>query len=215
MAHVLILGMTESGKTTLARNLAGMYRAKGGKVLVLDPLADPRWPCDFITSDADEFLEVFWSSRRCFAFMDEGGESVGRYDAAMQKTATRGRHWGHSCHYIAQRATQMAPIIRDQCRHLFLFASSRKDGEELAREWNRDELLECSALKQGEYIHAEKFGAISRHQIGAKSDVAIRTSGRSNRRNGGNPDRQAGEERDATGTGTETGGDGNEGGDTA
>jgi hypothetical protein len=158
MAHVLILGMTESGKTTLARNLAARYKRAGLGVLVLDPLSDPRWQCDFITADQEEFLQVFWSSRSCVAFLDEGGESVGRYDLAMQKTATRGRHWGHSCHYIAQRATQLAPIVRDMCTHLFLFCSSAKDGKLLAEEFNKPELELCNTYAQGQYVHAVKFG---------------------------------------------------------
>lgn len=163
MAHVLILGMTESGKTTLARNLAHVYKRSGRGVLVLDPLCDPRWNADYATDDQDRFLEVFWQSKRCYAFLDEGGESVGRYNESMQKCATRGRHWGHSCHFIAQRAMQLAPIVRDQCTHLFLFCSSLRDGKVLAEEWNRPELERCTELKQGEYIHAVKFGDITHH----------------------------------------------------
>jgi len=162
MAHVLILGMTESGKTTLARKLSYQYKRAGVGVLVLDILMDPRWHCDFITADQEEFLDVFWRSRRCVAFIDEGGESVGRYNVAMSKTATRGRHWGHSVHYVAQRATQLAPLVRDQCAHVFLFCSSWRDGKILAEEFNKPELETCSQLTQGEYIHAVKFGRTTR-----------------------------------------------------
>jgi hypothetical protein len=161
MAHVLLLGMTLSGKTHKAKALSHDYKNAGVGVLVLDPLRDPGWSADFITDDPDEFLNVYWNSRGCMAFMDEGGESVGRYDVTMQKTATRGRHWGHTNHYIAQRATQLAPLVRDQCTRLFLFCSSTKDGEVLAREWNRPELEGCSQLKQGEYYYAVKMGSIS------------------------------------------------------
>ena len=163
MAHSLILGMTETGKTTLARDLASAYRKQGWKNIALDPLRDPRWPVDFITDDGDEFLEVFWASRRCMVFMDEGGESVGRYEMEMQKTATRGRHLGHSCHFIAQSAVQLAPIIRDQCTHLFLFCSGAKSGKTLAEEFNAPELELCVALKRGEYFHAVKGGGVTFH----------------------------------------------------
>lgn len=161
MAHVLLLGMTLSGKTHKAKSLSRDYKAAGAGVLVLDPLLDPEWQADFITDDPNKFLDVFWKSRSCMAFMDEGGESVGRYDIAMQKTATRGRHWGHTCHYIAQRATQLSPLVRDQCTRLFLFCSSNKDGQVLSHEWNRPELEECSQLKQGEYYYAVKMGSIT------------------------------------------------------
>lgn len=162
MAHVLIAGMTLSGKTTLAKRLCQVYRSHGIRTLVLDPILDPQWGADFITADQEHFLEVFWSNTECMAFLDEGGESVGRYDLAMQRTATRGRHRGHVCHYIVQDATQIAPIIRAQCTRLYLFCSPYESGARLARDWNRPQLLECSDLSVGEYFEAVKMGAIKK-----------------------------------------------------
>lgn len=150
--------MTESGKTTKARRLAANYKRQGIGVIVLDPLRDPGWNADFITDDQEEFLDVFWRSRSCAAFLDEGGESVGRYDLAMQKTATRGRHCGHSCHYVAQKATQLAPIVRDQCSHLFLFTSGLASAKMLAEEFNKPDLLQATQLQMYSYFHATRFG---------------------------------------------------------
>jgi DNA helicase HerA-like ATPase len=65
MAHSLILGMTESGKTTLAKRLAQHYKSRGIGVIVLDPLNDD-WPCDFKTADPDEFLRVYWIPDRAW-----------------------------------------------------------------------------------------------------------------------------------------------------
>jgi hypothetical protein len=201
MAHVLILGTSESGKTTLAKMLARRYKAQGMGVLVLDPLMDPQWHADFMTADETLFLERFWASRNCFAFMDEGGDSVGRFNTAMAKTATRGRHWGHSCHYITQRATQLAPIVRDQCRHLFAFALSRKDGETLAADFLCDDLLNVHALGQGDYIHVERFGGVKRGNVFGKPMKEIRNdSSASNRRadrDGNRPDSARSEEEKA------------------
>lgn len=174
MAHVLILGMTLSGKTHKAKQLARDYKRAGVGVLVLDPLCDPEWNADFITADQDEFLNVFWNSRSCMAFMDEGGESVGRYNVAMSQTATRGRHWGHTCHYLAQKGTQLAPLVRDQCTRLFLFCSGSKDGAVLAQEWNRPELENCTQLKQGEYYYAVKMGSISTNRSNSNGTISDR-----------------------------------------
>jgi GTPase SAR1 family protein len=181
VAHVLIVGTTESGKTTLARNLSTHYWDNNYGVLVLDPLGDPRWSADFITDDQEEFLDVFWRSRRCVAFMDEGGESVGRYDLAMQQTATRGRHWGHSCHYVCQDPTQLAPIVRAQCSHLFAFALSSRQSKIMAEEFNEPLLETCTRLRQGEYIHAQRFGKTSRHTSGVIENASI-DSDRNDRR---------------------------------
>lgn len=163
MAHVLIFGMTESGKTTLAKRLAQRYRAHGIPVVVLDSLNDPEWPSGrdtFQTTDPDEFLRVFWASKRCACFIDEAGDAVGRFNTVMQRTATRGRHWGHSVHFISQRGVQIAPTVRDQCGHIFLLTSSVADGKVHANEWNRPELLRCNSLGKGNYFHCTRFGII-------------------------------------------------------
>jgi len=160
MAHSLILGMTESGKTTLAKRLSSAYRRAGVGVIVLDPLSDPEWNATHITHDPDNFLETFWNSRSCMVFIDESGDVVGRFDEAMQKTATRGRHWGHSVHYITQRGAMISRTVRDQCSNLFLFNTALEDCKIHAREWNKPELLNASQLPRGAYYKTSRFGEI-------------------------------------------------------
>lgn len=165
MAHSLILGMTESGKSTLAKKLARAYKDAGIHVLVLDPLKDPSWTADFQTNDPNEFLEMFWTSRKCAAFIDEAGESAGRYDVAMERTATKGRHWGHNVHYISQRGTMINTTIRGQCSQLFLFTTGKKDSATHSEEWGHDELKNANQLKRGEFYHCDRFGYIQRKKV--------------------------------------------------
>lgn len=165
MAHGLILGMTESGKTTLAKKMAAQFKANNIGVLVFDPLHDPNWPCDFKTDNQDAFLKVFWQSKSCVAFIDEAGESVGQHDKLMHATATRGRHWGHRCFYIAQRITQIAPIVRDQCSYLFLFNSSLSDAKIHANEWNHRELEQAHTLLQGEYFQCTRYTPVQKLKV--------------------------------------------------
>lgn len=165
MSHCLIFGMTESGKTTLAKRLAARYKYNEVPVIVLDSLNDPEWNADFQTTDPDEFLRVFWSSRRCACFIDEAGDAVGRYNTVMQRTATRGRHWGHSVHYISQRGVQIAPTVRDQCGHIFLLTTSVADGKVHANEWNQPDLLKCNTLGKGNYFHCTRFGQLERGSL--------------------------------------------------
>lgn len=156
-AHILIVGRTLSGKSTLAKGLARGYKDAGRGVIVLDILKDPEWSADFITDDPDEFLKVLWDSRECMCFIDEAGESVGRYNEAMAKTATRGRHWGHVMHYITQYATQLSPIIRTQCTRVYLFCSSIREGQRLSEDFGAPELEQCTELKQGEFFQAAHY----------------------------------------------------------
>lgn len=165
MAHGLILGMTESGKTTLAKQLARQLKASGCGVIVLDPMNDPEWNADFQTTDGDEFLRVLWANRQLYAFIDESGEAVGKYDEEMRQTATRGRHWGHSLFYLSQRGAQLNATVRAQCRHLWLFTSARDDCKVLANEFNCPELLNATGLAQGHFFHKAKFGPLSHGRL--------------------------------------------------
>lgn len=166
MAHVLIVGQTLSGKTILAKRLAAQYRAAGIAVLVHDPVGDPEWDADYQTANIDEFLEVYWQSRGCAVFFDEAGETCGTHDSASKKTATRGRHWGHRNHYIAQRSTLIARTIRDQCSELFLFNTGLEDCKMHAAEWNAPPIREHGPhLAVGEYFHKRRMGALSRGNL--------------------------------------------------
>lgn len=165
MAHVLILGMTLSGKTSLAKQIAALYQKSGVKVGVLDPLCDPAWHADYQTSDPEAFLHAFWKSKQCAWFIDESGDAVGKYDDAMIRTATRGRHWGHRVHYLTQRGAQLARTVRDQCTQLFLFNTSLKDAKLHAEEWNKEELAQAHTLEQGEYFSTGRFSPLTRAKL--------------------------------------------------
>ena len=164
MPHVLILGMTESGKTTLAKKLCKDYQKRDIGCIVLDPLQDPGWSDTpdsdlfFQTTDKDQFLASVKASQRCAVFIDESGESVGQYDTQMHWLATRGRHYGHNCHFLSQRGQQIAKTVRDQCGRLYLFCCSFTDGKILADEWNKPELRDASELPQGEFFIVQRFG---------------------------------------------------------
>lgn len=173
MAHSLFVGMTEMGKTTLARDLGTIYRRQGYKNIVLDPLRDPRWPADFITADSEEFIDVCRASKKCMLFMDEGAQSVGRYDIEMQWAATQSRHWGHSAHFICQGATQIAPVIRDNCSRVFVYHSGARNGKLLAEEFNAPDLEMCVSLLPHEYFCAVRGGKCTFHSTKRRFEDAF------------------------------------------
>lgn len=157
--------MTESGKTTLATQLARRYREQGWRVAVLDPLADQRWDADYVTADAGAFLATARASRSLMLFADESGHTIGQHNDELFWLATQARHWGHSTHFVVQRAQQLAKTVRDQCGALFLFNCSFTDAKLLADEWNRPPLREAHTLTKGEYFHAQRFGDLRRHRL--------------------------------------------------
>ncbi len=168
--HTLIVGITESGKTTLAKKLSKKFVSEGFNVIVLTSVFD-EWPVGVIVyDDQEKFLKAFWASKRCVVFIDEGGETIGRFNKSMEQTATKGRHYGHTCFFMGQRATLINATVRGQCSQLFCFSQGSKDAELLAEEWNQPELKEAPLLRRGECFVVRRFGENGKRYI-AKLDA--------------------------------------------
>ena len=151
--HSLILGMTESGKTSLAKQIIQAAKKRGINTIVLDPLCDPSFDADFQTSDPLEFMYVWKNSRSCFCFIDESG-TVGKFSDTIRECATKGRHWGHSFFFLAQKATQVEPLVRDMCSQLFLFRSGSQSRKILAEEYDAPQLID--SIEMLEYHHCTR-----------------------------------------------------------
>lgn len=159
MPHVLIVGKTESGKTTLAKQLAAGYQAKGIPVIVLDPMLD-NWPADIITDDKTRFNAIVKhpDTQGCAIFVDESGEAIGRYDQEMVWLATRARHYGHNSHFIVQRTTMLNKTICTQCRYLYLFNCTFSDAKMLSEDFAGFDPREVVNLPQFHYFFCNSWG---------------------------------------------------------
>ncbi len=165
MAHTLILGMTEAGKSTLAKILVkGLKETGKVKIAVLDPVLDPDWGADFITKNPEEFLEYAKKNQNHFLVIDEGGTSIGKYNAEMDWLTTTSRHWGHSSIIISHRWAQLSNTLRANVSKLFLFALSIKDTDLIADEWRQPVLREAMFLK-GEFYVVSRFGPLQKGRI--------------------------------------------------
>lgn len=165
--HSLVIGQTESGKTTLARYFAGYFAEHGRRVLILDPIGEwPRHRRITWTRDAAYFTFRAQSSGGCLLIVDEAGEYVGLYQNEMHWIATRARHYGHSSIVVAQRPAMVAPNVRNQCARLYLFAVARKDAELCAADWNCEPLAGAPALARGQFLAAGRFGAVRLYEAG-------------------------------------------------
>lgn len=150
--------MTECGKTELAKQIAAARRAEGRGIIVLDPQRDV-WESDqqFSLDERDAFLDCVWRNRDCDVFVDEAGIAVGQFDKVMTRLATEGRHWGHNCYFLVQRAAQISPSVRGMCRKLFAFNQQLEDCDALRQSWGQAELMECVNLAQFEYLYTQRF----------------------------------------------------------
>lgn len=161
--HCLTIGMTDSGKTSLNKNIAAWYQSQGIKTIVLDPMHDDSWPADFKTDDTDEFMALVKDPERCLQcalFVDESGMSLNKYDTSLQWLTCQARHFGHITHIITQRAEQVDPNIREQCKTLFAFQVSIDDAKKYAKSWNNDLIFKAAELPQGHFVKAQRFGEV-------------------------------------------------------
>lgn len=155
--HTMVIGRTESGKTTLLKRLIRYYHGRGLNCLVLDALNDPTWGADFVTDDPDLFIDVAKANVDCILMIDESGEMVGHYDREAFWLATQSRHFGHSSFFASQRAQQIAPTVRHQTSALALFRVSKSDAKILYDDFVDDLILTAPGLDQGEYIYSPPF----------------------------------------------------------
>lgn len=172
--HILITGQTESGKSTTAKRLIkDVYLPAGRNVFVLDCMGDPFFleHADFCTDSPADFLRVLKTNPNAAVFIDEGGETIGRYNTAMEKLATQYRQLGHNCHFISQAPVQMPYVIRRQCTGIFLFASCHEDALRLSKDFNCPELTKAPALAQGQYLFKTRFGPLVEGNIFEKPKI--------------------------------------------
>jgi energy-coupling factor transporter ATP-binding protein EcfA2 len=151
--HGLFLGETGSGKTTLARACAGVFRRSGIGVLAHIPAGVPPWPeADRCIYEPGRFIETANLARRCAIFIEMADASVSKYNEDFTKLATWARNLGHRCFFIAQRHTQINPTIRDQCGHLWLFRVGVKTASILAEEFVDPALEQAPDLADWHYL---------------------------------------------------------------
>jgi hypothetical protein len=163
--HSLILGMTESGKSTLAKIFAAGFKRRGVKVAVLDPLKYEDWEADFLTDDSDTFLAHAKRETKTVLFIDESSQAIGRYNVPMEWLVTQSRHWGHTAYVISQFWTQLPPVVRGQCAKVYLFACDKDSAEKVAAAFNEPALLQLEKFRPGKFFVVSRFADLLVGQI--------------------------------------------------
>jgi hypothetical protein len=129
----------------------------GKAVLVLDPSPyKEEWEeigASFVSDNPQEFLQVVFANKQCMVIVDESGDMIGRYGGEMNQLATRGRHMGHQCYFITQRAKQIDTTVRANCENIIIFKQSLNDTKDLANEFVDPMLNEAHTLEKLEYIY--------------------------------------------------------------
>lgn len=176
--HVLIPGLTGSGKTRLAKALIRAYKRES---LVLDPIGDPNWPSNaHVFRDVEEFSRVVIKARSCMVFVDEAPQVIRRYDDAHIWLATQARHLGHLVHFLTVRPQAMNANVRHMCSHVLAFKMSFTDAKLLSDERACRGLLQACELPIGpaaEYLYAAPDGEVTRWRLKDGRAVRVRPDG--------------------------------------
>lgn len=166
--HCLIIGQSQSGKSTKAKQICRDYFHAGRKCLVLDPLVDEwdEWDCDFITDDPDELLRIAQEeSKGCAIFLDESLTAL-KKNSSFDWLTTTGRHNGHEVYVISHRMEGVTPTMRLCCIQLYVFNIDQDSAKDVARLFNRPELAEAPTLEQGGYFWTERMlGHVERGNV--------------------------------------------------
>lgn len=172
MRHILICGVTLSGKTTLARVLAENLEKRGVKIAVRDPVNSPTvngsWPKSArIFSNDEEFLDWAHSDEavNTVVFVDEAGDLFTVENRHLHWMFTKGRHFGLFMVPICVRPKLVAPNVRHQCTEAYLFRLSQEDMREIGQDYGHSGLQKIP-LDRGDFIRLESGTAqVSRGNI--------------------------------------------------
>jgi energy-coupling factor transporter ATP-binding protein EcfA2 len=165
MSHTLIVGVTQSGKTTLARHIARQLAKRKQNIIVLDPVgtltAGGGWPeSAVIFSEESEFWKYIDRDDvgHAHVFIDESGDVLNLSRPENHWILRKGRHYGLFVYMIAQRPTMIAPNCRTQAGICYMFRLATSDAKEICADmghnWppeNFDEKSEFVALDTGDF----------------------------------------------------------------
>ena len=118
------------------------------------------WPADYVVSDWDRFVAVYWASQGCFVVIDEAGGIADQL--ALRRVMQQGRHQGHVNALLSQRHKRIDLTARDQCSDLYTFNVAPSDAEDLSHDWNAPELMQAPQLPPLNYFHKRKLGPCTR-----------------------------------------------------
>lgn len=171
MYHGAILGMSGSGKTFLARNLASGYINNKRQVLCLHKPDEP-WKSSEVTLQTcyvDLFLDEITKrveeneiliqsglSNMCISlvcFIELSDAEADKNDKRLHLLFSKGRHNGLKLYYLSQRGQSVHPNIRENCSELFLFSCYYKAAKNWSEEFCDDDLLKAAKLPKFEFYH--------------------------------------------------------------
>jgi Zonular occludens toxin (Zot) len=129
--HTGYYGITQSGKTTIARHIAKLL-SKNHQLIVFDPVGTPTirggWPDNaMIYNDTEQFLRAISKAQNAQLFIDEADEIFSHEQKENFWILSKGRHQGLYSHVITQRPNRIHPTVRSQFSRAYLCRLNKTD----------------------------------------------------------------------------------------
>lgn len=155
--HIFVLGLSKTGKSTLARAVADGWKATKKSVIVCDPLGG-KWNADYQTRDFDEFCKVYQANRSCLAIVDECHLiKDAKQKGTLQSMNALGRHYGHTNLFIGHRVTSVPKGARMLSERFLVFKQAPDDAREIYGDYPHELVKELPRLERGEYLDFDTF----------------------------------------------------------
>lgn len=163
--HTLIIGQTNSGKSTLAKILTHEYEKREIETMLFDPYLDDGWATHDSNRYADEieFLNALAKTKNKAVFIDESPVLYDKYKDVMNGFLMRGRHQGLKFFLIAQRYKNIPPNSRGNAKFVYSFMQNPMDTKMIQEDYVK--VGDLSQLKQFEYYHFTQFECTEKKKL--------------------------------------------------
>ncbi len=156
--HSLIIGVTNSGKSTLAKKISQIFFSKGINVFIFDPYASSNWSSqsrDFKFSKPDNFIGKINQLKRGVLIIDEAPLLFDDYKNEMNGLMMRGRQQGLKIFLLAQRYKNLPPNSRGNANLVYAFSQSPEDTKLIKLDYPK--CPDLASFQQGEYVALTTF----------------------------------------------------------
>lgn len=162
MPHRLVVGQTESGKTSIAISLTEESATRGVIATVYTSIRDKDhlWEKSgaIITHTRDDYFRVISQrikdGQKQLCVTDEAHTIFSMSNREDWWLATEGRHYGIENIFCSQRPTLLPPTIREMCSELFAFRLSMSGARLMADDFGDERILDAVKLRQGEFLYS-------------------------------------------------------------
>jgi energy-coupling factor transporter ATP-binding protein EcfA2 len=158
--HVLYCGVTQSGKTTLARHHARILSRAGYDIAIYDPVNTAThgggWPDGAQIMDSPELFHKYVDrangepERPIFLFVDECADIFGHSETHAHWIPRQIRHRNIYLRMIVQRPKMLHPNVRTQCAYAYILRLARDDLKIICADYGHGSEIAPETIDRGD-----------------------------------------------------------------